>query len=424
MPSKRIVDIYNKEAKPAEKVVIEEKESEQEPIKEVTVSKSGRKKIFWIAGILILGIMGFLFFALPKAEVSYWPQTDTLRLETTLTIDVSTKEVDIEGRKIPGAFFDKEQTLTEEFQATGEATKEGKAGGKITVYNEYSTSPQLLVATTRFISTEGNLFRTPIAVTIPGGHYEGGKLVAGQKEIEVVADQSGPNYNIGPSTFSIPGFAGTARYTKFYAKSSQSMTGGFLTGATFVTEEDIEDAQISVTGKAKDQSSQALQTGLEAEEMKDYAYIENAVSNKIMEESSSAVKNQETASFTYSVKARARAMVFAKDDLKEFAKEFLAGKLVEGMDIYEDSIKIEYAQESINLDAGKIIISVDLSATSYIKIDEGNLRNQVAGKSLAGSKIVAENQIGVTKAEVDFWPFWVKKAPKGLENIEVRMIID
>ncbi|MFA5355448.1 MAG: hypothetical protein WC302_01840 [Candidatus Paceibacterota bacterium] len=421
MPNKRIVDIYNKEPKPENKAVLEK--TEEHP-KEVSFPKPGKKKLFWIFGIFALGILAILFFALPKAEVSYWPQTDPLNLETTLTIDVSSQEINVDSRTIPGAFFDKEQTVTEEFQATGHATREGKASGKITVYNEYSTNSQLFVSTTRFVSAEGKVFRTPVAVTIPGGHYEGGKLVPGEKEIEVTADESGPEYNIGATTFSIPGLAGTAKYTKFYAKSSQPMTGGFLAGASFVTEDDIDDAKTSVTGKAKDQAEEALLSGLGAEEMKDYISIENAVNTKIMEESSSALKNQEAGSFTYRAKARSRTMVFKKDDLKEFAKQFLESKMTEGMAIYEESIEIDYVQESINIDSGKIIISAVISAKSYLEIDENNLRSLIAGKSLAGSKVIAENQIGVTKAEVDFWPFWVKTAPNNQDKIEVQMKID
>ena len=422
MPNKRIVDIYNKEAQPEKKVIVEEREVE--PPKEVSVPNPRKKNIFWIFAILVFGVIAFLFFYLPKAEIVYWPQTEPLNLSTTLTIDISAGEIGLDNRTIPGAFFDKEKTISQEFQATGHATIEGKASGMITVYNEYSTDKQSLVAKTRFISTEGKIFRTPVAVTIPGGKMEGGKLVAGTKEIEVVADESGPEYNIGPSTFSVPGFAGTAKYTKFYAKSTQAMTGGFLSGASFVTEENIEDAKNTVTDSAKEQAEQDLLTGLGAVEMGEYLSIENAISNKIQEESSSATKNQEVASFTYQAKARSRTMVFKEEDLKEFARQFLSSKLIEGMALYEDSIKIDYSQESINLDAGKIIISIDISATSYLAIDENSLKSLVAGKSLAGSKVVVENQIGVERGEVDFWPFWVNKAPQSTEKIEVRMRID
>ncbi|MFH1582571.1 MAG: hypothetical protein ABIA08_02340 [bacterium] len=433
MANKRIVDIYipaKREPKrievpaPREVVNLKLKEKKKEKIK-TSISFPKKKKLLWSLGMILFLLLIFFLFTLGKAEVTYWPETEDLKVDTTLTIDVSADSIDVTGRVIPGFIFEKEKTVIESFAATGKATKEGKAKGMITVYNEYSTNSQILVSTTRFISTEGKLFRTPIRVVIPGGHYEGGKLVPGEKKIEVVADEMGPEYNIEPSTFSIPGFAGTDRYTKFYAKSSQPMTGGFISGSSLITEDDIENAKNIVTKKAEEKAEQLLLQGLQSEEMEKYVSIDKAINTEIEEELSLSIAvGQEADNFNYQAKAVSQSLIFEKSDFDNFVNQFLLTKAQEGNKIYEDSLEISYVQESINLNTGKIILSLSISAKAYTEIDTDNLKSLVSGKSLTGSKIIVENQIGVIKAEVDFWPFWVKKAPQSEDKIKVEMKID
>ncbi|GAI28904.1 unnamed protein product, partial [marine sediment metagenome] len=201
-----------------------------------------KKSSFFIPFVLILiGI--FCYLTLSKAEIEIWPESEVLTFETKLTIDKTAENVDFSNKVILGKIFEAEKTITEEFSSSGTVLKEKKAEGVIRVYNAYSTSPQVLIARTRFVSDGGKLFRTPTKITIPGGHYENGKFVPGYLDVQVKADQPGLEYNIDPSTFSIPGFAGTARYTKFYGKSFQAMTGGFSEEVPQVTQEDLDQAQ-------------------------------------------------------------------------------------------------------------------------------------------------------------------------------------
>ncbi|MFH1509991.1 MAG: hypothetical protein ABID67_02540 [Candidatus Nealsonbacteria bacterium] len=430
--NKRIVDIYiptknDKKAieiPPSEKVFEPSPKKVKKEKKKISFSLLNKKKLFWGVGMIIFFLAVLFLFSLSKAEVTYWPETEEVKVTTTLTIDVSADDINITDRIIPGELLKKEKTVIENFVATGKATSEGKAKGKITVYNEYSTDSQILVATTRFISTDGKLFRTPSRTVIPGGHKEGGNFIAGEKEIEVIADETGPEYNIEATTFSIPGFAGTARYTKFYAKSFQPMVGGFLSGSSLITAEDIENAKDIVTDRAEKEVKQLLSLGLEEEEMEKYISIDKAISIEIEEEFPLAVAGQEADNFNYKAVAIGQALVFAKSDLDSFINQFLLTKVEDGNKIYEPSLEVSYVQESINLNTGKIILSLSLSAKSYKEIDVNNLRRLVSGKSLTGSKIIVENQIGVTKVEVDFWPFWVKKAPQGGDKIKMEMKID
>ena len=252
-----------------------------------------------------------------------------------------------------------------------------------------------------------------------------GKLVAGEIDIEVVADQAGPDYNIGATTFSIPGFAGSDRYTKFYAKSFEAMRGGSREQGSRVTEEDLTKAKNSVVQSAKTECERLLREGLASGEYSaEYSFLENSLQTEIVETFSKTLAGDAAESFNYQAKAKSKTLIFKKDDFENFAKDFIFSNLSESKDFYEDSLAIKSEPETINLDSGKIILSLEISGKTYAAVDVFNLKQALRDKSLLESKIFLENQPYVTKAKVALWPFWVRKVPQNLEKINFNLRID
>ncbi len=383
-----------------------------------------KKGLFFSLFVLILiGI--FCYFTLSKAEVGIWPETKILNSKTRLTIDKRISSPDFSANIIPGKIFEKEKTVAKVFSASGKLLKEKKAEGIVRAYNSYSTSPQVLLAKTRFVSVEGKVFRTLTQTTIPGGRYEKGKLVPGEIDIKVAADQPGPEYNIGPSTFSIPGFAGTDRYTKFYAKSSQAMTGGLREEVARVTKEDLSRAEELLVKQAKKECEDSLKDESKSEKISsEFYFLEDTIQTEILERFSPARPEDELKEFNFQVKAKSQALLFKKEDLKNFAKESILSQVPEGKKLHEESLKIDYSGETIDFGSGKIILSLDISAKTYSDIDTSSLKNSLLGKSLTESKIFLENQPGIAKVDVKFWPFWVRKSPQDPEKVEIRLNID
>lgn len=428
--AKRVIDIFS----PKE---VEKKEVKKE-IERVSVRKPEikipvpvfKKGVFCLFIILSLGFF-VSFFTLSKVKIEIWPETDTINAKSQLTVDKRVGTADFQNKAIPGEVFEIEKSVTETFSASGKTLKEEKAGGTITVYNAYSTSPQVLIAATRFVSADGKIFKTPSKVTIPGASYdEKGKLVPGEIDIKIAADQAGEEYNIGPSTFSIPGFAGTARYTKFYAKSFQSFTGGFSQELPQVTKEDLDKAKESLTKKVKAMAEDALKEELQKEEIaSQFAFTGKAIQTDVIETFSLTKAGDNVQNFNYQVKAKSKTLIFKKENLKSFGREFILTKIPQSQDgiqkvIYEESLKIEYSPETVNLDSGKIILSLDVSAQVYPAVDLANLKNEIKRKSLAEAKLFLENQTGIVKVKVEGWPFWVKSVPKDENKTEVYLRFD
>ena len=384
----------------------------------------GKKYWEMAGGILAILILAFLFcyFTLSKAEIEIWPETESLTFETKATIDSEGKNIDVSNKVIPGKTIVVEKTVSEEFPSSGKILKEKKAEGIIRVYNAYSTSSQALVSNTRFISAEGKLFRSLEKVTIPGGKYEGGKLVPGELDVKVVADQSGPEYNITATTFSIPGFAGTAKYTKFYGKSSENMTGGLREKVPQVTQDDLYLAQKTLEERALKESDTALKEKISSDPL--LVLLKEAQASEILETFSLARPKEELEKFNFQVKAKSEALVFNTKDVENFIKDFILSQIPESKKLHQESLKTNYLPETINLKTGKIILSLKAEAKIYSDINQTDLKRNLGRKSLAEAKIFLENQPHVTKTQVRFWPFWVKKVPEDADKIEIKLRID
>jgi hypothetical protein len=178
----------------------------------------------WMVVIVCLLALGFLaLFLFRQTTITLVPRTQTITFDqsshfvaypqesaATSTLQYSTATTDL--------------TYLETVDGNGVTSTQMKSSGSITVYNNYSASSIKLIANTRFQASSGLVFRIPAAIVIPGKTAS----KPGSVQVTVIADQSGPQYNIGPSRFAVPGLQSIpTEYTGVYAQSSGSMTGGF-----------------------------------------------------------------------------------------------------------------------------------------------------------------------------------------------------
>jgi len=292
MDNKKIFDILPPQKKEDRPQKMEVKDFSKKIKKEEAVRPGQKKEIIghYLVFTKILTFSVFLFavfvslsnFVFNKTEIRIWPETDKISLNENITVAIAGK-TDVSKKIIIGQVFEENKIISREFFASGE-TKEGqKASGKIRVYNNYSDVPQVLVKNTRFISDKGNLFRTVEKITVPGGVYEKGKLQPGYIDVGVVADQAGEEYNIGPATFSIPGFVGTAKYTAFYGKSFEAMSDGFIGDVPQILSDDISKAKEILLASAIEEGKISLENKISS----DFVLLKEAVSFEVISATSS-----------------------------------------------------------------------------------------------------------------------------------------
>ncbi len=386
--------------------------------------KKSKKTPLFIKGLVIClvflvlaGLAGFFLFS--KTEIEIWPETKILTFQEKITLDLNASQSNFEEKVLAAKIFSDEQTLSRNFPATGKLLKKEKAGGIIRVYNGYSTSSRTLVPS-RFVSAEGKLFWSTKQITIPGAKYEKGKLVPGEIDVEVVAAEAGQEYNIGPSTFALPGLAGTSLYTAIYAKSFSAMSGGFIGEAAQISQDDLDRAQNTLSEELERESRNSLENSLPS----DFVILEETISREILEAKSGLKPGAEAESFNFDVKIKSEGVGFNKLELEKFAKDFVTLNISSKEKIQEESLELNYQPDTIDLASGLIKLNLEIKAKVYSDLDLEAVKKAILGKSFERAEFFLEGLSDIAKVEMKSQPFLRRKIPDNLEKVEIKLRID
>src|SRR3989344_576101 len=126
-------------------------------------------KILIIVGLAT--ILGWIaVYVLPRAEIQLVLEKINWDFSGSVVVSSAreTPNFTDSALELPGVVFTEKRNLTKSYMASGSEHVERRAGGKITVYNEYSSNPQVLVQNTRFATPDGRIYRTDVKVTVPG----------------------------------------------------------------------------------------------------------------------------------------------------------------------------------------------------------------------------------------------------------------
>lgn len=376
------------------------------------------KRLVYI-GILLLILGGglFLYFFLPKAEVSINTKKEAVSFEAEITADKNIDSIDKENGIIPAQVFQIETEESRTFPSTGEKDVSEKARGKVVIYNQYSSSEQTLVKTTRLRSESGKIFRLTDTVIIPGATIEEGKIVPNSREVYVEADEAGEAYNISPSKFTIPGLEGTPKYAGFYGQSTEAMSGGAKGVMKVATKADIDGATEVVSLELKNKVKEEFLKKIPVE----LKLLESSQILEVVESTSSLKADQPGKNFTITVKAKAWGMAFKEEDVTTVVKESIAGKISEDKFLIPSTVKLEYGKSKIDKDRNEAVFFCQVEAEAGWNIDENKLKSDLAGKNEIEVRQYLSSLAEVDVARVVFWPFWVKTIPSNKDRIKITI---
>jgi hypothetical protein len=424
MPRK-IYDIKSpKVAVKTEKEIKEFLSQDPKPIKRSAAKKKERKssrKIWVIAIILILlAAGGYLYFKLQKVSVKIWPKLENFSYEQTVTASQSFEIVDLSENLIPAKYIEIEKIGNKDFNATGNASDEGKAMGTITVYNKYSPATSItLKQGTHFLSDSGKYFKTLERIVIPAATTSGGKITPGSIEAKVEATEGGDGYNIGPANFSVPKLSGSPYYYSIYGISKDAMVGGFAGSVKKITESDISEAKSEIIKSISAESLEDIKSQLDA----DYMLLDDAVFYETLSSGTDAKSGEIKEQFNYRATVKTKALAFKKSDLDKFAKNYIISEMSEDYAVLESSIKLEYALKSINIKDSEATIEIKFSADIYRNINKNLLSLLLTGKNKNQINETINNNLSdsVSRVEISFFPFWITKSPKSQKAVEIEL---
>jgi hypothetical protein len=356
-----------------------------------------------IALVIIVSIGALFYFSSARVEVT--PNTVSAAIQGSFTAAVSSGDLSF---KIVTA----QKIASQSVKGSGTKVVNSSASGTITIYNQQS-NVQRLVTNTRFATTAGLIFRIHSAVTIPGGSAD----KPGSISVKVFADKPGAVYNVGPTSFTIPGLAGTPQANQVYARSTNAMAGG-ASGSVPVADAALEaQARQALAAALASDLSASLQSQIPA----GYTLLEGAATTTyetLASEPSSAagmvdVKEQGTiTAIVFPGAALAKAVALS----------------VQGLNYHGESLAFTAASNLTLAPEGGVLpdaraesFSFTLSGTASLvySVDQARIATAVSGKTRSAAKVAVSAFPEVKRAVIILRPFWRQTFPQDPASISV-----
>lgn len=350
---------------------------------------------------------------LPNVEIRIHPRTEeaALTFPLTVAVDPAQGRGDIIGQRIS---VDVEETRRIETTATEEVT--ARAKGVVTITNAYSSSSQTLVVITRLVSQDGKLFRLDETVVVPGAKVEDGKITPALIDVAVTADEPGPEFNIGPSSFSIPGFQGTPKFTAFTGRSQEPMRGGARGKVKVVTADDVVKAQEGLSDQAQKKLSERF-----AEQLPENLIVLADASLESIALETDVEAGDHADAVVAKASGKKSAIAYREEDIRAFVTQQLAERIPDETEIIPESIVLEPGVTERDIEGGILDLSLKVSANAAWRIDAEAVRDAVAGKREGEIRAWLADQEAVESATVRFSPFWVSDAPENRKRIKIKI---
>ena len=253
------------------------------------------------------------------------------------------------------------------------------------------------------------------AVTIIGKDRPG--IVAGAANVSVESENPGSNYNISPSSFTIPGFQGTDKYDKITGVSTSSMTGGSTKEVTVVISSDVSKAKNEFSKEVVDAARK------EAKEKagKENILRDEALKVEVAEANPSPGIDSEASQFSLKVKVQVKGVSYKEDDLKkayEKKAEAEGGGVKQLVESGYDEAKVTAGK--VDFENGTYTLSFESDIFLSSILDQNMIRDEITGQTKAKSESFIKSQEGVTGAEFKFWPSFIKRIPRLRNHIKIK----
>ena len=290
-----------------------------------------------------------------------------------------------------------------------------KAQGSITIYNDYSAAPQELVATTRFLTPGGQIFRIVSNVTVPGETNVNGTLTPSSITVPIVADQAGPDYNIGPvAKLTIPGFdSDPAREAGFYGVITASTTGGFVGERATPTAADIAAAKASTTSLLE----AALQGGFSGTYPNNFEIPDGASTTTI---SKLTVNTSTDANGNFTVFGQATLVAIGFDQTALENYLLTLAQAAEASSTFK-SITLSYSDVTANFTTGNISFALSAQGSLEPAFTVADFVTSIEGQSIATARSTISALPNLADGEISVWPSWLWNIPTDPDKIHVSV---
>ncbi len=395
---------------------------------------------YTFVGVVVLVVLGVLWLSSARADITIHAKHETVALDHVVEVAKTPEQGQLSGRVVQGVF---EKIQEFEVKALATSTAENMdvekiavnqdvqnvvAKGSVRVINKYSRS-QTLVKTTRLLTADKKLYRIAATIAVPAG---------GEVKVDVYADESGGEYAIGPTKFTIPGLwidlqkliyavsdqpfvAVPTKAVPAPAPSSKKVTTKVTSSkksGKLVTADHLAEAEKVLTEAVLEQAKKAL-----AVEVSDAKFGEVLYVVKVLDKKMNVSAGQYADTFLASVKLDVTAVYYPKEDMQALIRSKIKEKIPEGRELLPlDPASLDLSLETT--DAKSETASIHVKGNGAYRLTTASpalAKTLVAGKSKSEATAILRAVPGVDDVSIKVSPGWWGKVPSLKDHVEIKV---
>ena len=245
--------------------------------------------------------------------------------------------------------------------------------------------------------------------------------IPGSIEVDIYGAEAGEEYNSAPLDFTVFGFRGTPKYSKFYARSKGPIVGGFKGKSPFVSSNQelslLKELRTTLQAKLFKKATDQIPNG--------FILFKDAVFLITNPDDDASINSDPSKENKFVVKQRGTLYGFLFNEAKLTKK--IAQDSIEkydGSPVYIPNIKdlIFSLSGEENFSSGEIKnIDFNLSGNAQIvwKLDEAKFKADLLGKSKKDFSQILLQYPNIISADLAISPFWKNTLPDKSKDIKV-----
>jgi len=361
-------------------------------------------------GFVILAIVvaaAIAYFLLVKVKISVSLKNEAVAGELPFTVYDKGDGYALPEGSVKGLVKKNNLEKSQSFTVSGSEVIGEEMTGKMTLYNKYIKN-QPLVATTRLLGADGQLFRLKNSVDVPAG---------GQIEVDVYADKPTPDMVVGAERFTLPGLWEGLR-DKIYAESQAGAITYQKKMKRVVKQEDIDNAIKSMKDGLIDQAKTDVTNSYGDFDQQLYQVDEASVTTEV-----DGKIGEERDSITVKIKGSIVAVAFNSQDALTLIKK----KAVASLPVNKELLGLQDKEVNYDLTKADVDNKIAEVKANYVGqatvtsldelIDKNKLVNLSADQLGNYLKSIPE----VSSYDLTFYPQFIRKAPGLVDRIELEL---
>lgn len=362
------------------------------------------KTLIGVVLVIALSLGALFYFSSAKVEIT--PNTVSAAVQSSFIANQSTGD-------LPYEIITAQKIASQSMKSNSTKTVTSFASGSIDIYNTQSKS-QNLITNTRFATTAGLIFRLHAPITIPPGSI----AKPGSVKAKVYADNAGDSYNVGPTSFTVPGFAGTSLASAIYARSSGTMTGG-ASGTVPVVDAALE---ASARGALITALTPELAATLQDQVPSGYILLPGAATTTFEELTPAA--SPTTGTVDIKEQGTITAVVFPNAALAEKVASSVTGLNYQGEPLSLLPLsRLQLSSTGLpDVNAASFPFTLSGTASLVYTVDTTRIAAAVAGKTRLAATVALTNYPEVKRAVIILRPFWRQTFSQDPSTITITIV--